>query len=77
MSLRDTPMVAYGIDDVPLGTVRAVRSCCFEIVQPTGMACVTANAVYNVNGPRITLVCMAASVGSYACAIHSRPMQRA
>ena len=73
MSLRASqPMVAYGIDDVALGTVRAVRSCCFEVVHPGGMHCVTSEAIYNINGPRLTLVCMASSVESYACALHSR-----
>jgi hypothetical protein len=65
-------MLAYGIDDVALGPVRAVRSCCFEVVLPGGIACVTSDAIYNINGPRLTLVCMASSVGSYACALHSR-----
>jgi|GEM_PF-2763454 len=72
MSTKSSPpLVAYGIDEVPLGNVRAVRSCCFEIELPDGAAWLTPEAVYNVSVGRVTLVCMAASARSYACLVHT------
>jgi hypothetical protein len=71
MSTRATPLVAYGIDEVPLGSVKAVRSCCFEIDLPDGAAWLTPEAVYSVATGRVTLVCMAASARSYSCLVHT------
>ncbi len=71
MTPRGVPMVAYGIDEVQLGAVRAVRSCCFEVEMPDGTAWLTADAVYSVSAGRVMLVCMAASVRSYSCLLHS------
>jgi hypothetical protein len=65
------PLVAYGIDEVPLGSVKAVRSCCFEVDLPDGLAWLTPEAVYSVTAGRVTLVCMAASARSYSCLLHT------
>lgn len=67
-------MTAFSIDDIALGDVLTVRSCCFEIGMNDGIACVTAEAVYGVEASRVTLLCMAANVRSYACKLHGRPV---
>lgn len=71
MPTKKLPLVAYSIDEVPLGSVKAVRSCCFEVEMPGGSAWLTAEAVYAVTAGRVTLVCMADSARTYSCLLHT------
>lgn len=70
MTSKPLPFV-FGIDEVALGSVKAVRSCCFEVELPDGAACLTPEAVYSVAAGRVTLVCMAASARTYSCLLHT------
>lgn len=74
MPAKHSRMTAFSIDDVPLGEVLTVRSCCFEIGMEDGPACITAQAIFGVEASRVTLVCMADSVRSYTCKLHGRPV---
>ena len=70
MPTKHARMTAFSIDDVVLGDVVTVRSCCFEIRMGEETACVTAQAIYGVETSRVTLVCMAGNVKSYLCKLH-------
>ena len=74
MPSKHSRMIAFSIDDVPLGDVLTVRSCCFEIGMQDGIACITGQAIYGVEASRVTLISMADNVRSYACRLHGRPV---
>lgn len=63
-------LMAYSIDDVALGNVLTVRSCCFEVRMSDGIARLRADAIYSVGTGRLTLVCMAGNARTYSCRLH-------
>lgn len=64
-------MIALGLDDRRLGTVRSTRHCCFEVLTEgtRERLFLTRTAVYNVD-MRVTLICLGGEAARYACPIH-------
>jgi hypothetical protein len=59
------------INDLPLGEVGNILSCCFEVRAPDGTRFnLEPAAIFNVANTRVSLVCMLDHVDTYACKIH-------
>jgi|KBSSwiStaDraftv2_1062776.scaffolds.fasta_scaffold2952030_1 hypothetical protein len=64
-------MGVYAINDKSVGRVARVNACCFEFTSETGRFAVNANAIFHVDGLRVSLICQESEIPHYRCGMHS------
>ena len=64
-------MRVFTVNDLALGEVGNILSCCFEVRAPDGTRYnLEPASVFNVANSRVSLICMLDHVDTYACKIH-------
>ena len=61
----------FSIEDRRVGVVQAVNSCCFEVHSENARAFVSPEAIYNIDGLRVVLICEKPWIHRYNCRYHS------
>lgn len=64
-------MSVYAINDRAIGRVERVNACCFEVGGQTARVAINANAIFHIDGLRVSLICQESEIRHYRCGIHS------
>src|SRR5688572_21946253 len=64
-------MVVCGVEDAELGRVSSIRpECCFTVVGRDGDMPLRLTSIFNIVGPRVTLMCLSSEAHRYDCRDH-------